>query len=120
MKQDGSVCRRAGQLHEAFEQYSRIHQMHPESIECLRFLLQLCDEAGKEHLSAEFEEKLQELEKSQLNSASNLRNSPEQLSQLTKYKCTTPLTHVDKKSTDKQSTTDNWNAAAIHDSLLPL
>ncbi|XP_011499901.1 PREDICTED: intraflagellar transport protein 88 homolog [Ceratosolen solmsi marchali] len=41
-----SCLRRAGQFHKAFTEYQDIHKKFPDNIECLKFLIRLCNDLG--------------------------------------------------------------------------
>lgn len=66
-----SCLRRAGNYSQAFEAYIKIHKTHPQNIECLRFIVQLCEE---DRARSEFEEKLKQLQKTQVNKSLNSTN----------------------------------------------
>lgn len=38
--------RRGGNMHKALTMYQRVHALHPDNAECLRFLVRLCTELG--------------------------------------------------------------------------
>lgn len=57
--------RRAGRMDEAFQSYLETHRKHPESVECLKFLMQLSDQLGKAEFRTEFEQKLRMIERTQ-------------------------------------------------------
>lgn len=45
-----SCFRRAGNYQQAFETYKQIHTQFPENIECLRFIVRLCQDLGMKEL----------------------------------------------------------------------
>lgn len=66
-----SCLRRAGNYSPAYEAYIKIHKTHPQNIECLRFIVQLCEE---DEVRSEFEDKLQQLQKAQVKKCVNSRD----------------------------------------------
>lgn len=47
-----SCHRRSGDYNLAFDIYSQIHDDFPENIECLRYLVHICDDLGKKDACA--------------------------------------------------------------------
>merc|ERR1711934_891379 len=60
-----SCHRRSGDYQLAFEIYRMIHADFPDNIECLRYLVHICDDLGKKDQVHEFVVKLRRAEKAQ-------------------------------------------------------
>lgn len=126
LKQLGdSFARRAGLLPEAFEYYAQIHQGHPESVECLRFLVQLCDELGKGQSKAEFEEKLRQSERTQTLLTQNQslitqRDTPLKIKPEKSATLFIPPLRADKAKPVQSLHADDWGEGALGEDLLPL
>jgi intraflagellar transport protein 88 len=57
-----SCHRRTGNYQQAFQTYKQIHQCFPENVECLKFLVRLCNDLGLKELQ-EYAGKLKKAEK---------------------------------------------------------
>jgi len=58
-----SCHRRSGDYQLAFEIYQRIHSDYPENVECLRYLVHICDDLGKKDQVHEYVVKLRKAER---------------------------------------------------------
>ncbi|KAG2490865.1 hypothetical protein HYH03_010783 [Edaphochlamys debaryana] len=58
-----SCHRRTSNLPAALGKYKQIHNMHPDNVECLRYLVHLCSELGRRAEAAEYTTKLKKAEK---------------------------------------------------------
>ena len=58
-----SCYRRTGDYSRAYEVYAAVHTEHPDNVECLRYLVQICDDLGKKDRMHEFIEKLRRAER---------------------------------------------------------
>ena len=60
-----SCYRRIGALPQALAKYKEINVMHPDNVECLRYLVHLCTELGRRDDAQEFITRLRKAEKNQ-------------------------------------------------------
>ena len=60
-----SCHRRSGDYQLAFEIYRMIHADFPDNVECLRYLVHICDDLGKKDQVHEYVVKLRKAERSQ-------------------------------------------------------
>jgi intraflagellar transport protein 88 len=58
-----SCHRRSGDYQLAFDIYQRIHSDYPENVECLRYLVHICDDLGKKDQVHEYVVKLRKAER---------------------------------------------------------
>ena len=115
------LCRRAGLLYQAFDEYERIHRSHPDSVECLRFLVSLCEDVGSPHRKAGFEEKLRQAESNLTATTNGPSAKPSSdlfhVSHAISYETPLPF---QPKTTTVPSHVDDWGHGALGEDLLPL
>ena len=110
-------------MSKAFDVYERVHRSHPDSIECLRFLVSLCDDVGSPHKKSGFEEKLRQAERNltiTTNSPSPVKPPSDPLhvsARAIPYETSLPF---QPKTTSVPSHVDDWGQGALGEDLLPL
>ncbi|KAG1678869.1 hypothetical protein FOA52_003537 [Chlamydomonas sp. UWO 241] len=77
-----SCYRRIGAYPQALQKYKEIHIIHPDNVECLRYLVHLCTELGRRDDAQDFITKLRKAEKGaqaeQTAQATRMANAPAQ------------------------------------------
>jgi len=75
-----SCHRRSGDYQLAFDIYQQIHAEYPENIECLRYLVHICDDLGKKDQVHEYVVKLRKAERA-MEASAPAPESPQQMPQ---------------------------------------
>lgn len=67
--------RRSGRYQEALQYYIKTHKLFPDNIECLKYLIRLCNDLDLPE-GQEYQEKMRKIEKArEMNQRTNLRSS---------------------------------------------
>eukprot|EP00210_Caulerpa_lentillifera_P001414 g1358.t1 len=103
-----SCLRRAGSYSPAYKAYIEIHKNNPQNIECLKFIIQLC------------EEELTQFH--QLNSAKNqIKNSTANEANSTDQSHTRPYNQpLQRQTVESTKPIDDWGHGPLGNDLLPL